>query len=189
MEEHPLRHLLGDRVTRQGVQLCYLLVCQHQVVPRAVNIPCDLRGRGSRKDRMNTGIHAQVFPSYRTVKTADSCPVLPMSSYRKRDINKHVWTRTRGQWRGSGQLPKPCGFQGSCLGQKTAYTLPATLGTLRSSVQNLRLGAVAHSVLREPCRGGTSLFPSRCGGPCQMLSSARGLRQSWRGHHSAPSAV
>lgn len=51
MEENPLGHLAGDGVTGQRVQLCDLLVRQHQVVARPVHVPSDLRGSVSEEKR------------------------------------------------------------------------------------------------------------------------------------------
>lgn len=51
VEEDPLGHLPGDRVTGQRVQLRDLLVRQHQVVARPVHVPSDLSGGVAEEER------------------------------------------------------------------------------------------------------------------------------------------
>lgn len=60
VEENPLGHPPGDRITGQRMQLCHLLVRQHQVVARPVHVPSDLSGSIAEEERcVNVDVDAQ----------------------------------------------------------------------------------------------------------------------------------
>lgn len=64
VEEDPLGHSPSDGVAGARVQLCDLLVREHQVVARPVHVPSDLRGGGTEEERrrVNAEMHTAKIP-------------------------------------------------------------------------------------------------------------------------------